>query len=204
MGYHLYRGEHGPDSINWSLPIGIASSGVAEVPTYEGLPWTPGKAYWLGLRAVSDAEVEEEGTRCICRVVIAADGSIVGPPPVAAAAGAVTVLAGGYLRAEVTLGGWENDPEAVAAASLRLAEVPAAGAAAIDWDEEALATLTVHAGVVRYRALLGPWADGTVRLAARTYAADGTAGPVLLLPPAVADATGPAAVAWLDAQEVTA
>ena len=201
-GYAVYwdagRGIAAGRGIDWTARIGFAPAGQATLDL-TGLGLAADTDYWLGLRAVSAAAVEETGCLCTVRVRIDSEGNLVGPAPGPLAWAKAEALAEGYIRVSAA---YPNVDAAryAAAETIQFAALDAVGEP--DWGT-ILATLTVTGSASRRTTLAVPYADGeTVRLAARALAGS-VAGPATILRPVAADASPPAAVASLTAVQAS-
>jgi len=188
-GYLLYRGVGStPDCVDYEAPVGVGQAGAGEAyDLAAGL--VDGVEYAYGLRAVSDAGVEETNETCYGRVLWAG-GVLEADRPNRLQAASRRATAGGKIAVTFT---YSRLGERAAAASVQIARVSGGVA---DWDTP-LATVALRAaGITRHDAeLAAGFADGEqVRLALRAITAGGVAGGVWTLETIAADATGPADV----------
>jgi hypothetical protein len=191
--YEIYRGVHSAAAIDWDSPVANAPAGTAQA-VLAGLGHQVGVDYYYGLRAVSDAGVQEQGTAAVCRVVIDGDGNLAGNRPNAVAWASASPYAGGKI---VLAFEYDAEGERAEAAGLELAEVRCGQP---DWTE-LLQTISFSGSVRRQVLLETVWEhQATVRLAVRAVDADGAAGEALTLAPVAADAEAPAEVAIVSAQ----
>ncbi len=136
-GYRLYRGPDRPEAIDYGQPVGFAPAGAARIRSAAGLAHEPRQTWCYGLRAVSDAGMEEANTHVLCTVTAGPSGpSPRLPRPVD--------LTAGHTAAGVSLA-WRVRLEAgeVAPASLEVLGPDGAGG----WDAaQPLAVVEAGAG----------------------------------------------------------
>ncbi|MCX6498714.1 MAG: hypothetical protein NTU93_07920 [Arthrobacter sp.] len=199
MSYRIYMGTgDSPSLIDWGTVIATAASGLA-VKAIGGLGLQPG-VYWFGIRAVSEASVEETGTACVARLEIAPGGAAVAARPNPIRTARAEALAAGQARVRYF---YESHGQAGIAARVRVAggptRLPAAG---VDWATY-LGTAALSGSRAGILALTGTWTHGTTLwLWARAETAAGVGGPAYELAPLVVRVTGPAGVDWLEAEEI--
>jgi len=196
-GYLAYRGKGDEAAdVDWATPVAGANAGETTV-RLRALTWDAGDEYVVGLRAVSDAGVLEEGELCLGRVVI--DGAAMeGSLPNALADASAVQAAGG--RFTVTFA-YSRLGEAAEAASVQVAEVTGG---VPNWAAP-IQTVTLNASgsTIWSGTPTAAWADTTsVILALRAITAGGVGGPVTTLAAIAADAVGPDPVDSLAAAQL--
>jgi hypothetical protein len=78
-GYRIYRGEGGPEAIDWSTPVAAApAAGAVEAA---GQSLQPGRTYVYAARAVSAEGIEEGSSHILARVRVDEQGSLAAVPP---------------------------------------------------------------------------------------------------------------------------
>jgi|GEM_PF-3430022 len=194
-GYRLYRGVGSPAAIDYDNPVAELPCGL-DSAVLAGLGHQAGVEYWYGIRAVSSAGVEETDTSRVCRVVVAADGSISADRPNAIAWAKASAIAGGKLRVDFY---YSSLSQVIPPASVELALASAGG---FDW-ENPIATAAISGSI---RGSLLPatvFEDGeTVFLAIRAVGALGELGAALELAPVAADSSPPPAIDSLEAVQI--
>lgn len=199
-GYLAYLGE-GDEAIDvdFTEPVGGADAGAITI--YLGaLGLVADTQYVVGLRAVSDAGVIEEGTSCTCLVLVTAGGELLGAKPNPLSSASAAQAAGGKLRVSFL---YSRHGEPATAATVQVAEV---SGGTPDW-ESPLAEITLNAsGPTAWNDVLDEsWPNATgVIVALRAVTAGGVAGDVTTLDEIAVDAVGPDPLSELSAEQVTA
>lgn len=199
MPYNIYMGTGATaDSIDWATVIATAASGLA-TKAIAGLGLVPG-IYWFGIRAESEAAVEEDGKACIVRLEIGQDGEAVAARPNPIWSARAEALAAGSVRVRFN---YDSTGQVGVAARVRVAGgTSRLQAADVDWVNY-LGTAACAGSRNGTVTLSGTWTHGTTLwLWARAETSGGVGGRALELPPIVIRATGPAAVAWIEAEEL--
>jgi hypothetical protein len=196
--YRLYRGLGSPAAIDWTHCVALLAAGQTAA-VIGGLGHLPDTDYYYGLRAVSDAGVEETGQKILCRVRVDEFGNLIGDRPAAVAFASIAPEAGGKVRlTALYIPPATEDSGYAAAENLQVAD---GSLGAPDWGT--LLGEFPLAGLTRIEQVLEQsWSEGfLVRLAVRAVTADGLlgqAGPVRFTNWAVASLVGPPPVEWLE------
>ena len=197
--YRLYRGIGATAAcIDWGTLIASVAAGQTRLTLPVGVTHVPLTEYWYGLRAVSDAGVEETGTAAVARVVVGVDGSLTTDRPDAVYGGEAHASPAGMLSVRV---GYAYQDSTVPPATIRVAAIPDGGTTGdCNWTAP-LHSWTVSPTRRLYTASIGPYAHGTlVRLAARAFSAGGVGSKTLVLPTVTARTDGPAPVTAVTAE----
>ena len=194
-GYNIYRGVGGADSIDYAQAVAHARAGVDEADLV-GLGHVADVDYYYGVRAVSDAGVEEANTTRCVRAQVTAGGELVGPPPNRILSARASPVAAGKVWLDCF---YSATAEAGKATAIQVALEAPDGQA--DWGS--LVDTIAIPGTWRIRQALSPTFDHgqRVRLHLRAVTAAGTPGPVLRVPAVTADAVGPPAVDYVEAEQ---
>lgn len=197
-GYLVYRGVGCAANIDWTEPVGSGQAGETTLHVFGSAPVAE-TVYTLGLRAVSDAGVLSTSAAIVCRVVVDAEGELVGQPPGRMALAVASAAAGGKIR----VGFRYDQPPGNAFASAAAIQIAPVVDGAPDWDNP-VAEIACNGSIMRDRVeIAGTHETGElVRLAARARTAAGVGGPTVRFS-AVADATGPEPVPYLSARQTS-
>jgi hypothetical protein len=198
-GYWIFRGVGAVGAIDWENPVGFCPAGSAQA-VLTLLGHDPDVEYFYGARAISDAGRGEQNTSVICRVLITADGVLVGACPARPTTAQIRPAAGGRMLLAVH---FIAAPGTVKAAWIQVAD--ASGDPPLpDWDE-LLAELAISGSspsIRLTRLLEETWPDAQeVCLAVRVVSDHGVPGPHLLTNVAVASDSAPSAISWLAAEQ---
>jgi len=194
-GYLAYRGTD-PDNIDWDDPVGIGQAGDLDLYA-RGAGHVPDAVYFYGVRAVSDAGVQETNTSRICRVTVDGLGALGGGRPVGLRVAKARPAAAGTVRISFVY-----DAPAVGhygeASAVQVAEV---SGGVPDWGSP-VDTFTIDGSGRRDDVeLSSSWSHGErVELAIRAVTSGGVSGPHTLLVVA-ADTAGPDPVEYITASQ---
>ncbi|MCK4625738.1 MAG: hypothetical protein KAV00_10535 [Phycisphaerae bacterium] len=194
--YRFYRGVGSADAIDWTTVVGTAPAGTG-TKDLVGLGHTPDVEYFYGIRAVSDSAVEEENTDRIVRVMVDSLGNLIGPPPNAVHSARAYAVAGGKIEIEIT---YVSRGQHGVASAVQIAEITGG---VPDWvsplAEVSVGSKTSHKTAKPAKVFEH---DTTIRLAVRAITAAGASGPVKRLSPVVADSEAPAAVDYVEVEQI--
>jgi len=199
--YRFYLGIGSPEAIDYDTVVATASAGTSSMDV-SGL--SEDIDYYIGVRTVSAAGVEEDNTHRICRVRVES-GELVGQPP-----NRLT-----YCRAEPAVDGaikfsflYSAEGELGTATHVKVVQCSGRGAAAraaADWDDP-IDEIAIPGNSPWSGVLSDTYDDGeTVYLAARAVTATDIGGEISRPEgsPVACDASGPDAVGALTVTQAT-
>ncbi|MCP4590807.1 MAG: hypothetical protein GY842_08680 [bacterium] len=97
-GYNLYRGNSGPEQVDYDAPVGAAGAESDRISNFSWRPHGADTEHFYALRAIGGGGVESAQAESVVSVAFGAGGEFVGGRPHGPVGLAVEAVAGGKFR----------------------------------------------------------------------------------------------------------